>query len=214
MDARTPRMAGMTPTWAVIPSEGRSMLHDCIASLRGQVNHIIVVANGKYDGSDLEDVTVVLDDSTDRNISRWWNLGIKAVSRTERWNTLILNDDVIMGPGSVDKLSRSLRESTSVIAYPGHADLFLKERTLDRITGWCFMLRGEGGVLADEDFSWWYGDNDLDWRCRELGGARMVSAVDVIHRDPNGYTNRCPELAERTVADRQVFLRLWGRLPH
>ncbi len=207
-------MDGMSPVWAVIPSEGRSMLHDCIASLRGQVDHIIVVANGGYDGSDLEGVTVVRDDSTDRNISRWWNLGIKAVPESSTWNTLVLNDDVVMGPGSVRRLALGLRWSTCVLAFPGHADLTLKTRTPDRITGWCFMLCGEVGVLADEDFVWWYGDNDLDWRCRELGGARMVSAVDVKHLDPNGYTNRNPDLAQRSGVDRQVFLDKWGHLPH
>lgn len=207
-------MDGMSPTWAVIPSEGRPALHGCIASLRGQVDHIIVVANGGYDGSDLKDVTIVRDDSPDRNISRWWNLGIKAVPESSEWNTLVLNDDVIMGPDSVRRLVQALRWSSCALAFPGHADLFLKTRTPERITGWCFMLRGEIGVLVDEEFVWWYGDNDLDWRCRELSGARMVSAVDVTHLDPNGYTNRNPDLAQRAGLDRQVFLGKWGHLPH
>lgn len=191
------------------------MLHDCIASLRDQVNGIIVVANNGYTGEDLpESVAVAHDRDPDRNISRWWNLGLEHATplRVKSWNVLIVNDDVVMHPGSVAVLASGLREHDAGLAFPGPETRDVRER--DRITGWCFMLRGEDGLRADTGMRWWYGDNDLDWRARDLGPVVMVSGVDHIHRDPNGYTNRCPDLAEQAGRDREVFQAKWGMLPH
>lgn len=212
-------MARVIPTFAVIPSEGRPMLHDCIASVRDQVDHIIVVANGGYEGHDLSGVHVVGDAGADRNISRWWNIGLWVASEHARhesyeWDTLVLNDDVIMHPGSVARLSSELRRGSCPLAFPGHVNQVLTQPSLDRMAGWCFMLRGEPEIRVDEGLAWWYGDNDLDWRCRSLGGSAMVAGVETTHRDPNGYTNRVPELGRQAGLDRSVFLAKWGRLPH
>lgn len=207
----------MIPTWAVIPSAGRNTLHDCIDSVCDQVDGVIVVANSGYDGSDLTGVHVVGDNSTDRNISRWWNLGLWSVAahmEVRQWNTLVLNDDATLGPDAVQMLTSALRVGTTALAFPGHVDKTLTSPSMDRIAGWCFMVRGENRLKVDESMAWWYGDNDLDWTARSRGGSRMVPGVSVTHSDPNGYTNRHPELARQAGRDQQTFLNKWGRLPH
>lgn len=204
------------PTWAVVPSEGRELLHDCLASVRGQVDGVVLVANNGYAAADVSDVIVVRDSSEDRNISRWWNLGLDALVRLGLmgWNALVLNDDVTLEHGAVQRLASALRGRRAALAFPGPVERMLTEPGGERITGWCFMLRGEGGLRAREDLAWWYGDNDLDWRARAAGGAVTVPGVGHLHADPNGYTNRIPALAAQAGRDRDLFLAAWGRLPH
>lgn len=204
------------PTWAVIPSVGRDYLHGCLASIRSQVDGIVVVANSGYTAAGLDGVVVVEDASTDRNISRWWNLGLDrlvALGLME-WNALVLNDDVTLEPGAVYRMASTLRAHHAALAYPGPREQLQTGAGPERITGWCFMLRGEGGLRADESMAWWFGDNDLHYRAREAGGVVTVPGVGVHHHDPNGYTNRIPELATQAGRDRGTFLARWGRLPY
>lgn len=204
------------PTWAVVPSEGRRCLHDCLASIRDQVDGIVLVANGGYTAHGVPDITVVEDPSPDRNISRWWNLGLDRLAELglHEWNALVLNDDTVLEPGAVRRLAEALRRHSAALAYPGLTERLLTEPGPDRITGWCFMLRGEVGLRADESMAWWYSDNDLQFRAAQSGGVVTVPGVGIFHTDPNGYTNRVPALAEQAGRDRATFLARWGRLPH
>lgn len=204
------------PTWAVVPSAGRDYLHGCLASIRGQVDGIVVVANSGYRAEDLTGAIVVHDTAADRNISRWWNLGLDRLVTLGlmQWNALVLNDDVTLEPGAVYRMASTLRAHHAALAYPGPRERVLTEPGGERITGWCFMLRGENGLRADESMAWWYSDNSLDWTARKSGGAVTVPGVGVHHHDPNGYTNRIPELAAQASRDRGTFQARWGRLPH
>jgi hypothetical protein len=205
-------MAGaVSGVWAVVPTAGRPYLEGCLSSLDGQVDGIVLVANGGYIHPDTDDC-VVVEHHGPVNISRWWNRGIDECPPGS--DILILNDDTEMAPGSVAVLSDGLRSSGRTLAFPGPHLRRLKPDSPERITGWCFMLRGEDGMRADESFVWWYGDNDLDWRCRSARGSVMIPGVGHVHHDPNGYTNRVPELAAQTGRDRETFLARWGRLPH
>lgn len=215
-------MISLFPTWAVIPSEGRPCLHDALAAVRHQVDEIVLVANNGYTGMDCGDrVNIMRDRNADRNISRWWNVGLDAVAwqmedqGIEQWNVVVLNDDTIMAPGSVDALVSGMRRQEGAqLAFCGQEGRILTSPSPDRITGWCFALRGEGGLRADERMAWWYGDNDLDYRARELGGSVVVPGVEHTHLYPNGYTVGNGELGAQAGRDRETFLSLWGRLPH
>lgn len=85
-----------------------------------------------------------------------------------------------------------------------------------RMTGWCFMLRGDSaatgpGLRLDEDFAWYYGDNDLEWRAQIAGGTVEVSGIEVRHHHPNEQTLASPELKAQTRVDRRTFELKWGR---
>ncbi len=205
------------PTWAVIPSEGRPFVHYCVSSLRSQVDGIVIVANGGYTALDLpRAVKIVCDPEPRRNISRWWNLGLNAIEDlgAPRWNALVVNDDVIVKPRAVPILAHGLRSSEASLAFPGRQNRAVSEGDPERITGWLFMLRGEDGLRADERMEWWASDNDLDHRARKLNGAFTVRGVEHVHLDPNGYTNRVPELTEQAGRDVETFRSKWGRLPY
>ena len=223
-----------TRAWAVVPSNGRPMLDDLIASLVDQVYDVIVVANTwERDGSPglLESaglpVCVVEDEREERNISRWWNLGLDTVARhagwlgDTEWDVLVVNDDVVCPPRFVATLSGRMRATTAVCAYPdqaggrqeilhtGSAPVSLGQR----ITGYAFMLRGEAGLRADEDFVWWAGDDDLGLRAQGAGGSLLVPGIPVEHRAPDVQTNASPVLSAQTARDMDTFLAKWGVRP-
>ena len=104
---------------------------------------------------------------------------------------------------------------TAVACCTGPADHLLTEPGIVniyyRMTGWAFMLRGEAGLLADEQFHWWTGDQDLDWRARQRGGMLMINGGWMENRFPNGYCTGYR--AERIAVDMQNFVDKWQMRP-
>jgi hypothetical protein len=210
-----------TPTYAVIPTEGRPCLHDCVAALADQVDTVILATNNGYGARDVSGVQLAVIEDADTespNISRWWNNGLKVAQglaetrRHDRWNVLVVNDDTIMAPGSVAVLTAGLRRHDGAqLAYPGPVEKVLTQPGPDRITGWCFALRGEGGLRMDEELVWWASDNSCDWSARLSGGTVVVPGVDHQHLHPNGYTVARPDLTEQAGKDMTRFVEKWGR---
>lgn len=220
-------------TWAVVPSNGRPMLDDLIDSLKGQVYDVIVVANNwqRPDPADWLESSglpvVVAEGGDDRNISRWWNIGLDLAAQhagwmgVTEWNALVVNDDVVCPPGFVDVLSERMRATSAVLAYPDQAG----GRTevlhtapgpaplSQRIAGYAFMLRGEAGQRADESLVWWAGDDDIDWSARQQGGALLVPGIPVEHRAPDVQTNASPALTAQAGRDMGTFAAKWGARP-
>lgn len=210
------------PTWAVVPSNGRPFLRECLDALAPQVDGIVVVNNGESGFPSGGFVEAVPDHGTGMNISRWWNIGIEAVyaKGLGEWNTLIVNDDVVVPMGFVETLSSRMRACTAAVAYPNQHDghhAFWREpgpvNLFWRLTGYCFMLRGEIDLRLDEQLVWWYGDDDLDWRARTQGGSLLIPGCPVQHRAPNGSMLEHPELNVQAGKDRETFIRKWGQAP-
>lgn len=203
-----------------MPTCGRDELHTCLDALRPQVDGIVLVTNGPYTwlGHTGDDFLLVHDAGADVNISRWWNLGILEVREhlwdLPAWDVLVVNDDVVMGLGSVAALQSGLRTYMASLAFPGPREQLLSPNAPERITGWCFMLRGEQGMEVDESYAWWAGDNDLDVRARFRSGSLMVPGVDVTHTAPNAYTNHIPGLAQQAGRDVEHFRQRYGRMPY
>src|SRR5688572_24804908 len=104
-------------TYAVIPTNGREFVFDCVDSVVDQVEEVILVVNGKASVRKIllphPKVKIIVDSNIDMNISRWWNLGIDHVASRvscgdlpeEPWNVLVVNDDVIASDGLVELLN-------------------------------------------------------------------------------------------------------------
>jgi GT2 family glycosyltransferase len=217
---------------AVIPTRDRhDLLADCINSVVEQVDRVIVIDNLSDPPIDVEPwhgkvrgVSAPLDPP---NISALWNVGLAVADaaahrhHADEWDIAVLNSDVTVPPGWIHSLSTAMRATTAVLAYPDQHGgqrqiLHTKAEPIDlrqRITGYAYMLRGETGLRLDEDLAWWYGDDDLDWRAREQGGALLVPHLAVEHRCPNGSMYERPELGEQADRDRETFRRKWGRTP-
>ena len=216
---------------AVIPTRDRhDMLADCITSVVDQVDRVIVIDNLSSPPIDPEPwhgkvgvVTVPIDPP---NISTLWNVGLaladaQAHQHADAWDIAVLNSDVTVPAGWVERLSTAMRATTAVLAYPDQHDgtrqiLHTRAEPIDlrqRITGYAYLLRGETGLRLDENLAWWFGDDDLDWRAREQGGALLVPGLAVEHRCPNGSMYERPELGEQAGRDRATFEAKWGRTP-
>jgi hypothetical protein len=222
-------------TFAVCPSMGRDCLTGMLESLINQVDRFFLVRTEKYVNPidhprlvSIESVGHLVDPVAEpKNIQHWWNLGIIAAEAQaqmlglEEWNVLVVNDDIVAPPHLVRTLGRAMRETTAVLAYPNAFDdrcvMNTEPGPVDlrtRITGWCWMIRGESGITADERFQWWYGDDDLDWTARTMGGALCVPGCAVEHLYPGQTTGASPELTARTHLDRQEFAAKWQGVPH
>jgi hypothetical protein len=80
-----------------------------------------------------------------------------------------------------------------------------------RMQGFAFILAGELGLRADEQFVWYCGDDDLGRRAAIAGGMVMVPGFHVNHLYPNGQVN--DELAAAIPGDMQRYVDKWGGRP-
>lgn len=220
------------PAYAVIPSRGRiNDLADTVAAIAPQVELVIIVDNGyeppliavQFPGA----ICMHRYTEDPPNISRLWNLGIACAGLRARhagyqeWDVAVLNDDAVVCQGWLTGLSEPMRGHNAALACADphgtlQAPLHKTEPDSNiawRLTGWAYVLRGEYGLTLDEQFGWWWGDTDLDWRARQTGGLVIVPGLPVEHRWPNAYTNDRPELAAQTALDRAAFQAKWGRVP-
>ncbi|MFM9635996.1 glycosyltransferase family 2 protein [Streptomyces turgidiscabies] len=223
---------------AVIPARDRhEMLTDCVDSIAPQVDTVFILDNQSAPPIATDRWPVKLGtgwvvakrvEMDPPNISRLWNIGIRAADHdaycrsVREWDVVVLNSDVVVSPGWVDALSAAMRATAAVLAYPDQSGgqqqiLHTRAEPVDlakRITGYAFMLRGESELRLDDSMAWWYSDDDLDWRARQQGGALLVPGLAVEHRAPNVSTNERPELREQAGRDRETFITKWGKAPH
>lgn len=217
---------------AVIPTRDRhDMVADCINSVVDQVDTVIVVDNQSDPPIDVEPwhskVIRLAAPMDPPNISALWNKGIELADTgatlrgAEQWDIAVLNSDVIVPPGWVDALSRAMRSTTAVLAFPDQHGgtqqiLHVKAGPVDlrtRLTGYAFLMRGENALRLDESMAWWYSDDDIFYRGCEAGGALLVPGLAVEHRCPNGSMHERPELHEQAARDRETFIKKWGKPP-
>jgi hypothetical protein len=216
----------MIETWAVVCSKGRpDVLHKCLASIAPQVTAIVFVDNNDQP----EPVSVLTYDRMiynswmpgfPPNLSKLINNGLHLVdghARRPEWNVVLLNDDVTVPPGWVESLAGPLRAGPAALAYTdriGRGEQVLMTappgNPQESMTGWACMLRGELGIRWDETLQWWYGDNDLDLRCRlEHGGVLAVPGEIPFHSHPSSQTFASVELSQQAHRDGVTFAEKW-----
>lgn len=209
--------------FAVIPSRNR---HEELGNLINDIGDeaVIIVVDNKSDPP--IDGAIRCDDDPP-SISRLWNIGLDEASRRADgtvYDVAVLNDDLRLIPGTLTKLSQAIRASTAAASFPdAHGRLTAEHIVIrespgpydlyERMTGYCFMLRGELELRLDESMRWWYSDDDLEWRAALAGGVARVGGCPVTHLYPSASTNERPELYEQAGRDRQRFVEKWHRSP-
>lgn len=223
------------PRYAVIPSNGRTCLNDSIAAIKPQVDRVFVVwtrtgglnypaymFRRDYNETLLQGVEFV-GDFTELNISKWWNAGLDEASKAAdgdaptKWDVAVINDDVIVPEGWFDAVSGTMRQMGTAAACSGgygmsvlhNSDMAPPLQT--RMQGFAFILAGELGLRADEQFIWYCGDDDLGRQAAIAGGMVMVPGFHVEHRYPNGQLT--PELHAAIAGDMQRYVDKWGGRP-
>lgn len=227
-------MAPVIPRIAVITAHNRQeLLLECIASMSTQVDRIIVIDNASDPpirvprDAHRNVVLVVRDPQQPPNLSRLWNRGLEladyaaqAVS-AEQWDVGVFGDDVIVPEDWWRRVGTAIRIHGCVAGathgiLPQPVDIVKRKIDHDitsRMPGWAWMLRGESSMRLDENLRWWWGDTDLDWRCREAGGVVIAAGPIAVNQRPNEFTVSKPELTHQAGLDRTTFAAKWGRLP-
>lgn len=229
------------PTWAVVPSRERpEMLLGLVASLAGQVEGIVFVDNADEPRGELLTefgargfgfgrVIHLHRPGQPPHLYRLYNQGMDAIDDwavsnwhtrpLQKWNVCLLNDDVTCPPGWAYSLERELRETGAALAYTdrlGRAEPLISlappQDFNHTATLWAAMLRGEAHVRYDETFRWWYGDNDIDLRCRlEHGGTVAVPGPQPTHHAPSQTTLASQELSRiANQEDAPAFDAKWA----
>jgi len=227
------------PRFAIIPTNGRSCLADCLAAIRNQVDHVLVVWTDQKVGHHQafpewaqrppDGVTIIyqFDALREVNISCWWNAGLRHVEqaasihsdpRWSKWDVAILNDDAIVPEGWFDAASGTMRQMGVAAACSGGRGPMPVLHTqpgpvpLDtRLCGFAFMLAGEMGLRGNESLKWYFTDDWMDWESRKLGGMVMIPGFHVEHLYPNGQVT--PEIQEQIAKDAQTFVDIYGMRP-
>lgn len=212
--------------FGVIPTNGRECVIQAIGALRPQVDHIMVIQAGRsIIFRDYPLGVVVVTDNEKPNISRWWNTGIdwaKNVATAlghERWDVAIINDDVIVPSGWMCFVADDLREYGAVAGCSGGLDYgsLIVHRVAgpvplhERMQGFAFVICGESGLRADEELTWYFGDDDLGWRAAEAGGMALKPGCHVTHLYPNGQVT--PDLHVQNAESAEAFKAKWGYMP-
>lgn len=221
----------LTFTVAVVPTKNRhELVRGLMKSLVGQVDHIIVVDNNdvadSYDDVHPTWVGRIHVPGYPPNLSALYNTGIHAArayvhsfvnAHATAWNVALLNDDVVCPSGWTESLDAALRETSAALAYTDR--MGRTERVLyttppigqhDAATVWACVMRGELGIGFDEAMQWWYSDNDLDLRCRRLGGTVAVPGPIPQHLHPSEQTMRDAVLSAQAHRDGETFNAKWA----
>src|SRR5690349_13598614 len=166
---------GLRPRFAVVPTNGRACLKDCLMAISPQVDSTILVYTVPWKDGEVRPhphFGVALRDVGSPNISRWWNEGLdictQVMDMTEgdtpgRYDVAILNDDVIVPPGWFDAVSDGMRMYECAAACSGapNSSPVLLQRPgpvplHTRLQGFAFILAGEKGIRANEELRWYF----------------------------------------------------------
>jgi hypothetical protein len=157
------------------------------------------------------------------NLSELWNMGLdwaEELAYGDEFVVSVFNDDLVLPPMTVHQLADGIITANAAASYIRPYGLTTEVYGADapltlgnRMVGYAFALRGSKKLRADERFMWWWGDTDLDIQARAAGGVVGMPIWGLGHMDPNGYTNRRPELYEQAGRDGQAFLEKHGFRP-
>jgi GT2 family glycosyltransferase len=183
-----------TDLWLTIPTGSRGQYLEDIINNSGIPRERIVIVNtapNKF----IEGVNNLID-FDEVNIHRWWNKGINYAKERGAKYIAVLNDDLVLEDNPLNTIANAMEETKSAIGFPyphtGH------------ICGYCYILNIETGLMPDESYRWWFGDNDLYLRAKNLGGSVGVLAK-VRHLHGNELTSINHKLLAQTEEDKKLF---------
>lgn len=217
----------MRELFVVIPVHNRiAMLKDLLDVIQHHPSHVILIDNNSTPPL-TEDTSLctraTIRRFTTRNIQAMWNEGWKIAADEAKgpYAIAFLNSDAMARPATLIKMTEALDTLNASVVSADHCNVaqrnFIRKTAPGPVpwahvmSGYGFVVRGELETRFDEQFVWWYGDNDFDWRARlEFGGSVVLGDAQISNRDPDGAQREYPELYEQTERDRATFINKWG----
>lgn len=215
--------------YAIIPTNGRDCLWDCLERVMPQVDRTILVVTKVGALSNIpsyllaqDNWSTIVDTNGPPNISRWWNRGLFFISRNNflrpewTYDVAVLNDDALVPDGWFDAVSAGMRAEGAAAGCSGGSGVVVHRQPgpvglETRMQGFAFMLAGEKGIVANESLHWYFSDDHIDWSARMAGGMVMIPGFPVEHLHPNAQMTA--ELHAQTAIDAQRFVDIWGMRP-
>jgi hypothetical protein len=185
--------------WLTIPTgTRRQYLADIIKESQISPEKIVIVHT--VESEPIEGVNNVWD-LEPVNIHRWWNRGIDIARTFGADYIAVLNDDLRLKNNPINKIAYGMKELKGTLGYPlpysGH------------IPGYCWVLDIKSNIRADENFRWWYGDDDIRLKAKEIGEVVYIPA-EVEHLHGNHLTSINEDLMKLTIADKEYFEKKWN----
>jgi hypothetical protein len=185
--------------WMTIPTgTRRQYLADIINESQISPEKIVIVHT--VESEPIEGVNNVWD-LDPVNIHRWWNRGIDIARTFGADYIAVLNDDLRLKNNPINKIAYGMKELKGTLGYPlpysGH------------LPGYCWVLDIKSNIRADENFRWWYGDDDIRLKAKEIGEVVYIPA-EVEHLHGNHLTSINEDLMQLTVADKEYFEKKWN----
>lgn len=223
----------MRELFVVIPASNRQdMISELLTSIMQPASNVILIDNGSDPPlrQDFNDRAFVVHNyPTELNIQRWWDLGWE-IAESLAWDkdnyaVAFLNSDAMISKRDIETLAEEIDRSNSSVTFFDHCKVLhpTKRQTRSepgpgpwsqRMSGYCFVVRGELPIRFDEEFQWWYGDDDFEWRARPLfSGVTMVGGTWADNRDENSGFREHAHLLGQVELDKQRFLSKWGVEP-
>jgi hypothetical protein len=156
---------------------------------------------------------------TDRTIYQSWNVAMDQAGDTP---LALLNDDIILCPGSLYEASRHLSADMPIvglnyqrpIAAGVAAGAGVREcvGTFRRggLGAFAFVVAPQWCPRVDPRFRWWYGDDDLVHKALAAGQSVGVAlGAPVEHPEPSTSGNQMPWLSHAIAEDVALFRELW-----
>lgn len=180
----------------VVPTAGAhpDLVAGIVAASGLPPERVVIVTNGEA-GPDPAVAATWLHDDGPINVHRWWNAGLDLLAERGCRRVAVLNDDVVIAPGTLSRLAWGMGSATLAVPDLGPAGN----------PGHCWMLDVTRGVRADESYRWWCGDLQLMVDAERSGGVAHVPGVWLAHLHANEATQSSPELLALAEADCALY---------
>lgn len=212
----------MDEFFLTIPSAGAhpALLEEIVRNAGIPGDRIILIRTNPF--AELPKQCRVIDDFGPPNIQRWWNIGIQEASRHGARAIAVMNDDCHIGLGALEKLFQALDSGATLSTPAREGEKPVHSRRLSLpyrpvLQGSLWMLDLSTNLRPDEEFTWWFGDNDLDIRARKYFGGVVSCNIDFEHLHSGKGTaqsewlTRAGYLDERTYETKYSSMLRWHR---
>lgn len=218
IDRRNEGTAVAEKVFATVPTRGDhpDLLAKLVSNSQLPLENFIIVRTSECE---VPPGVIVVDSFETLNIQKWWNAGIHSAELAGADFIAVLNDDITIAPGTIQRMVEAARTTGATIVTYGVTPRFFRSRfPIQRVLdGAIWLLDLKSGLRPDERFRWYFGDDDLDIRARRDHNGVSVVSLDYEHLHVGIRTSQSTELADLTVGDRAEFRRLhplpyYGRL--